>query len=200
MKFFTAVYFLYCILYSLIDTHLCMKIKNNQFILKKEEEKDDLFEILNVEKDLKLENNSFIRNKDTEKGDLSDVFYYNFLTNIKNSEAEYEKLLEKSDKLIKQVNENNMKIEEKNKLNNKTELEIKKSIKKIENYHQKFLDEFNSFEVNYKKKNLREVRNDYKNSMIFYNSLSLIMLALLSGGLVGIMLILFFSFTKNSKF
>ena len=39
----------------------------------------------------------------------------------------------------------------------------------------------------------------YDNSLTFYNSLSLIMLSLLAGGLVGVIFILYYSFKSSDK-
>lgn len=47
-----------------------------------------------------------------------------------------------------------------------------------------------------KKKTRREKEDD--NSFMFYNSLSLIMLSMLAGGLVGVIFILYFSFKKDN--
>lgn len=48
-----------------------------------------------------------------------------------------------------------------------------------------------------KKKKTRRERED-DNSFMFYNSLSLIMLSMLAGGLVGVIFILYFSFKKDN--
>ena len=42
-------------------------------------------------------------------------------------------------------------------------------------------------------------RNFVDNSLMFYNSLSLVMLSMLAGGLVGVVFILYFSFKKEDK-
>jgi hypothetical protein len=47
--------------------------------------------------------------------------------------------------------------------------------------------------------NLKKKQKDIANMLNFYNSLSLIMLSLLAGGLVGIIFILFFSFRCEDK-
>jgi len=39
----------------------------------------------------------------------------------------------------------------------------------------------------------------FDNSLLFYNSLSLIMLAMLTGGLIGVVYILFFTFRNDDK-
>jgi len=49
-------------------------------------------------------------------------------------------------------------------------------------------------------KNLKEKKQkQFDNSILFYNSLSLIMLAMLTGGLIGIIFILFFTFRTDDK-
>jgi len=50
-----------------------------------------------------------------------------------------------------------------------------------------------------KKKYSKEKEKDDENSFMFYNSLSLIMLSMLAGGLVGIVFILYFSFKKENE-
>ena len=42
-------------------------------------------------------------------------------------------------------------------------------------------------------------KNQFDNSLLFYNSLSLIMLAMLTGGLIGVVFLLFFSFRNDEK-
>lgn len=39
----------------------------------------------------------------------------------------------------------------------------------------------------------------YDNTLLFYNSLSLVMLSMLAGGLVGVVFILYFSFKNEDK-
>jgi hypothetical protein len=47
-----------------------------------------------------------------------------------------------------------------------------------------------------KKRHHREKEDD--NSLVFYNTLSLVMLSMLAGGLVGVLFILYFSFKKEN--
>lgn len=42
-------------------------------------------------------------------------------------------------------------------------------------------------------------KKHFDNSLLFYNSLSLIMLAMLTGGLIGVIFIMFFSFKSEDK-
>lgn len=72
---------------------------------------------------------------------------------------------------------------------------------------QVLMDEF-SFnlkdQINFLEDSLRGVKTKkkskhYDNSLVFYNSLSLIMLSLLAGGLVGIIFIIFLSFKNPEK-
>jgi len=55
--------------------------------------------------------------------------------------------------------------------------------------------EFYKFLVNNSKKRTKQ----YDNSMMFYNSLSLIMLSMLTGGLIGVILIIYFSFKTDDN-
>ncbi len=63
-----------------------------------------------------------------------------------------------------------------------------------ENYHKEMI------EIEDPLKNLKEKKQKhFDNSILFYNSLSLIMLAMLTGGLIGIIFILFFTFRTDDK-
>lgn len=77
---------------------------------------------------------------------------------------------------------------------------LKKSIAEIKDFHKSFNENFNDFEEVFSEKNLHETKKKYESSLLFYNSLSLIMLAMLAGGLVGVIFILYFSFhSKDIK-
>jgi hypothetical protein len=77
---------------------------------------------------------------------------------------------------------------------------LKKSIAEIKEFHSSFNQNFNEFEEVFSEKNLQETKKKYESSLLFYNSLSLIMLAMLAGGLVGVIFILYFSFhSKDVK-
>lgn len=73
------------------------------------------------------------------------------------------------------------------------------SISKIKLYNKVFIENFDDFEDVFTEKNLETVKKKYESSLLFYNSLSLIMLAMLAGGLVGIIFILYFSFHNNQE-
>jgi hypothetical protein len=97
---------------------------------------------------------------------------------------------------------------------NKTELQedenvktlvqnIDDSIVSLKNFHSSLDKKIKDFEENLKhpntfKKNLRKKKKDDE-ALNFYNSLSLIMLSLLAGGLVGVIFILYFSFRSEDK-
>lgn len=72
-----------------------------------------------------------------------------------------------------------------------------RSIINIQNYHQTFISEFEEFEELLKKKNLKKVKSTYQKNVLIYNSISLLMLCLLSGGLVGVIFILYYSFKSK---
>lgn len=78
-------------------------------------------------------------------------------------------------------------------------LGIGKSIGKIEEYQKNFIDSFVDFQDIYKKKNLKQTKENYQNNLLFYNSMSLIMLCLLAGGLVGVIFILYISFNASAN-
>jgi hypothetical protein len=71
---------------------------------------------------------------------------------------------------------------------------ITKKIKSFEKFFYTDLRRIKNLNQNKKKK--------YDNGMLFYNSLSLVMLSMLAGGLVGVVFILYFTFKKddNSSF
>ena len=71
---------------------------------------------------------------------------------------------------------------------------LKDNISKINVFHKNFIENFSKFEAVFKEKNLQTTKKKYESTLLFYNSLSLIMLAMLAGGLVGIIFILYFSF------
>lgn len=48
-------------------------------------------------------------------------------------------------------------------------------------------------------KNSKKRNKQYDNSMMFYNSLSLIMLSMLTGGLIGVILIIYYSFKSDDS-
>lgn len=74
------------------------------------------------------------------------------------------------------------------------------SIANLQNYHKTFINEFEEFESLLKKRNLKKVKSKYQKNVLFYNSISLIMLCLLAGGLVGVIFILYYSFSiKEGK-
>lgn len=76
---------------------------------------------------------------------------------------------------------------------------LKKSIANIQDFHKSFNDNFNDFEEVFAEKNLQDTKKKYESSLLFYNSLSLVMLAMLAGGLVGVIFILYFSFHNEVK-
>lgn len=82
--------------------------------------------------------------------------------------------------------ENNLDLNEENKnLTNKKNNNTKNIIS----------NEFYKFLVkNSKKRNMQ-----YDNSMMFYNSLSLIMLSMLTGGLIGVVLIIYYSLKADDQ-
>lgn len=84
--------------------------------------------------------------------------------------------------------ENNLDLNEKNKnlnLNN----DKKNSTQNLVS------NEFYKFLV----KNSKNRNKQYDTSMMFYNSLSLIMLSMLTGGLIGVVLIIYYSFKTDDN-
>lgn len=80
--------------------------------------------------------------------------------------------------------ENNLDLNEENKnINNKNNTQ-----KIVSNEFYKFL-----------LKNSKKRNKQYDTSMMFYNSLSLIMLSMLTGGLIGVVLIIYYSFKTDDN-
>lgn len=71
------------------------------------------------------------------------------------------------------------------------------SIVNIQNFHKTFISQFEEIEDVLKKKNLRKVKSKYEKNVLIYNSVSLVMLCMLSGGLVGVIFILYYSFSAK---
>jgi sugar-specific transcriptional regulator TrmB len=100
-------------------------------------------------------------------------------------------------------------------LSNKTELNADENIKSLaqgldesilslKNFHLALDKKIKEFQDNVKhpnkNKNLKKKRKEDDTAALnFYNSLSLIMLSLLVGGLVGVIFILYFSFKSDDK-
>jgi quinol-cytochrome oxidoreductase complex cytochrome b subunit len=89
--------------------------------------------------------------------------------------------------LVEEI-ENNLDFKEENKfLNNEDD-------KKVDSKNI-ISSEFYKFLVNSSKKRNKQ----YNKSMIFYNSLSLIMLSMLTGGLIGVVLIVYYSMKPEER-
>ena len=73
---------------------------------------------------------------------------------------------------------------------------ISNSLNSLEDLEER-LEKFNSEDSNPSLKT-KKTKN-FDNSLLFYNSLSLIMLAILTGGLIGVIFIMFFSFRSDEK-
>lgn len=67
----------------------------------------------------------------------------------------------------------------------------------ISNLYSSFLQNFSDFEAILKERSLINTQDKYENNHIFYNSISLILLAMLSGGMVGLIFVLTFSYKVN---
>lgn len=51
---------------------------------------------------------------------------------------------------------------------------------------------------NMTKKNSKKRNKQYENSLIYYNSISLLMLSMLTGGIIGVIIIIYLSFTTDN--
>jgi hypothetical protein len=137
---------------------------------------------------------SFINGKTTHtnKGILADI------KNLKlNMTGVYEDISIIKNTTYKISHNNTANVEVKALVNN-----IDDSIANIRHFHNTLDKKLKAFEDELKSdmrnKNLKKRKAD-DNTINFYNSLSLIMLSLLAGGLVGIVFILFFSFRCDEK-
>ncbi len=69
----------------------------------------------------------------------------------------------------------------------------------LEKFSKNLKSEIGEIEILLNSARTRKKSKHYDNSLMFYNSLSLIMLSLLAGGLVGIIFIIFLSFKNTEK-
>jgi hypothetical protein len=74
---------------------------------------------------------------------------------------------------------------------------IDKSVNLLDRFSDNVENKIEILEENINFKKLKKHAKNFDNSLEFYNSLSLIMLFFLSGGLIGVLFILYYSF-KNS--
>jgi hypothetical protein len=165
-------------------------------------------------------NNSIIKPEKQENENIitNQIFYDSFLDEINQINKEFSNFIEKTENLYSTLNDDKNHKSNENKVLNKENKEentnlksddkkiIKKlkdevnySIKNIESHHKNFLENFNEFETVSIDLNKENIKKKFEKNLLFYNSISLIMLALLAGGLVGIIFILYFSFGSGSE-
>jgi hypothetical protein len=97
-------------------------------------------------------------------------------------------------------NESEMLKEKANNLNRKEKEKENNEINKLENTENLMMDYFEKIyidEILNIKSNRRQYLED-NNVFVFYNSLSLVMLSMLGGGVLGLLFILFFSYKDEN--
>lgn len=67
----------------------------------------------------------------------------------------------------------------------------------ISNLYSSFLQNFSDFEAILKERSIVNTQDKYENNHLFYNSISLLLLAMLSGGMIGLIFVLTFSYKVN---
>lgn len=184
----------YCILiifeiFLLIEFNACLQLENSS---------DSL--IINFKENYKKLSKEFDMLINYSQN-ITQVIEDNSLSQVDHIPSKTEKNEEQSEISLKRSPENTLAISDlKLKELKKITDQVNTSIANLQNYHKTFIIDFQDFEDTLKKKNLKKVKNRYQKNVLFYNSISLVMLCLLSGGLVGVIFILYYSFsTKDGK-